>query len=252
MSDVLSVSISPIDGFETFYNVISLVFETLFYGVFDLSLRLHTLNWDIRDSSSPFTFWFSRIIVSRWSELIVIRWLTSMIRKRGRGTRPKMHILFAILIPFLLSSIYWVLQFASVVVRVQTFLGLSKQHTLSEWTYYMNLFNAIVLINVCSCPSSFRSGIWRPAVFQYLVSDGVVVWRAWVLCKEEFGKIVFIPVFLFMLMTRKSSFDKPHERHYTDQFYPQSSSHPSYVSGSPATSPLLDPMLVVPRPSLRR
>lgn len=63
-----------------------------------------------------------------------------------------MHILCAILIPFLLSTIYWVLQFAAVLVRVQLFLGVSGRYTLTEWTYYMNLINAIVLINVFSCP----------------------------------------------------------------------------------------------------
>lgn len=31
------------------------------------------------------------------------------------------------------------------------------------------------------------------------------------LCKDEFGRILCIPIFLFMLMTRESSFNELHE-----------------------------------------
>lgn len=36
-------------------------------------------------------------------------------------------------------------------------------------------------------------------LINYMVTDGIVVWRAWVLCRRNSGRLLYIPVFLWIL-----------------------------------------------------
>ncbi len=39
---------------------------------------------------------------------------------------------------------------------------------------------------------------------QYVFADGVVVWRAWALCRQEYGKFLIVPIFFLVLTLRTS------------------------------------------------
>lgn len=63
-------------------------------------------------------------------------------------------MLVAIFFPFVLSSLYWILEVAQQVIRIQQKLlhpgkPNNDPHILN---YYTTLFNAIILLNVCIAP----------------------------------------------------------------------------------------------------
>ncbi|KAH9052657.1 hypothetical protein EDB87DRAFT_1691758 [Lactarius vividus] len=45
----------------------------------------------------------------------------------------------------------------------------------------------------------------------YALTDGVVVWRAWVICRDECGKLLTAPIVMLILTMRASSFFLPSE-----------------------------------------
>ena len=65
---------------------------------------------------------------------------------------------------------------------------------------YLSLSNAIVLVNVGAIVSILNRSI-IPAISKYSLTDTVVVWRAWVICKEDFRFILKIAVALLLLTT---------------------------------------------------
>ncbi|THG95345.1 hypothetical protein EW026_g6290 [Hermanssonia centrifuga] len=92
-----------------------------------------------------------------------------------------MFLLSAIFIPFVLSSTYWALEVAAQIVRIQTYFINRALRDSRNLTSYVTLFNAITLFN-------------------YVITDAVVVWRAWALCRVNYKKTLLAPVF-FLLMT---------------------------------------------------
>ncbi|KAK0499654.1 hypothetical protein EDD18DRAFT_1329813 [Armillaria luteobubalina] len=103
-----------------------------------------------------------------------------------RGLRGKSRIfLFCMLVfMFSLSTAYWILSVYHIVLLITTSSvhGLSLDNIAS--TYGMQqgtLMNSVVLLN-------------------YLLTDGVVVWRAWVLCHDEYRKSLILP-FVFLCLT---------------------------------------------------
>ncbi|KAJ7141414.1 hypothetical protein C8R44DRAFT_727014 [Mycena epipterygia] len=85
---------------------------------------------------------------------------------------------------YLLATAYWAYSVGDVASRVQ--LAMEDPcnqlgNGTSRVTKLYSLFNAIVLVN-------------------YVLSDGIVVWRAWVICSRHHQKLLHIPI-LFLLLT---------------------------------------------------
>ncbi|KAK0190543.1 hypothetical protein F5146DRAFT_558095 [Armillaria mellea] len=103
-----------------------------------------------------------------------------------KGLRRKSRILlFAMLVfIFSLSTAYWILSLYHIALLITT----SSVHDLPldniASTYGMQqgtLMNSVVLLN-------------------YVLTDGVVVWRAWVLCHDEYNKSLILPL-VFLCLT---------------------------------------------------
>ncbi|KAF7792383.1 hypothetical protein EIP86_003420 [Pleurotus ostreatoroseus] len=86
------------------------------------------------------------------------------------------------LAPFILSSAFWGLRFAELLDQIHVFFIEPAEQLSFNYTYYITLFNAIILINL-------------------IISDAVVVWRACVLCQDDFKKLLLIPKFWLILTT---------------------------------------------------
>ncbi|KAL5485980.1 hypothetical protein ACEPAI_7024 [Sanghuangporus weigelae] len=77
---------------------------------------------------------------------------------------------------FLLSTAYWVTSIGSEISTLVV-TSSSSPDRLTVWSSLSELFNSLLLIN-------------------YILTDGIVVWRAWVLCKDGSKKILMVPLFL--------------------------------------------------------
>ncbi|PBL02981.1 hypothetical protein ARMGADRAFT_1024102 [Armillaria gallica] len=95
-----------------------------------------------------------------------------------RGLRRKSHIfLFGMLVfMFSLSTAYWILTLYNDVNLIATSFLYGVSHDV-----HMPLLNALVLLN-------------------YVLTDGVVVWRAWVICRNEYRKSLILPL-VFLCLT---------------------------------------------------
>ncbi|KAJ6594341.1 hypothetical protein B0H19DRAFT_1095054 [Mycena capillaripes] len=110
---------------------------------------------------------------------------TRMLLQRGFKIKINL-IMFAITsFMYLLSAGYWIFSCAFVAHRMRNYVELATTgvepglDTIDHW-YVM--FNAIIIIN-------------------YVLSDGIVVWRAWVICLRSHRKYMCIPVFFLSLTT---------------------------------------------------
>lgn len=79
-------------------------------------------------------------------------------RKRGHKAKAKSYLLLAILIPFFLSSVYWALRLADLVISLSS-LASSNKSSLKVDDYKL-LFGSIILLNV-SC------SYWNAYCVQY-------------------------------------------------------------------------------------
>ncbi|KAJ3546295.1 hypothetical protein NM688_g5530 [Phlebia brevispora] len=116
----------------------------------------------------------------------------------GHVFRLNKYLLVAILLPFMVSSTYWVIQLTEQLVRVYTFFIEPAKRNNLNLSSYAEMFNAIALINA-STHSQSSMALLTGLPIQYLVSDGIVVWRAWVLCKEDYKKALMAPMFFITL-----------------------------------------------------
>ncbi|KAJ7141386.1 hypothetical protein C8R44DRAFT_974912 [Mycena epipterygia] len=116
----------------------------------------------------------------------VLIWLsTRMLLKRKLKTTVN-RVMFGITtFMYLLSAAYWAYSVADGVDRMYEFIGLAvnpfkflPDHT--QVTQWSPLFNAVTLIN-------------------YVLSDGVVVWRAWIICLRNHRKYLWITIFFLAL-----------------------------------------------------
>ncbi|KAF8199816.1 hypothetical protein K438DRAFT_668203 [Mycena galopus ATCC 62051] len=114
---------------------------------------------------------------------------TRMLLKRGLKTKTH-RVLFGITtFMYLLSAAYWAYSIAYVGDRMQVYIELATDKTdfasntdaVVKWS---PLFNASVYIN-------------------YVLSDGIVIWRAWVICLRSHRKYMRIPIF-FLVATSLS------------------------------------------------
>ncbi|KAJ7497583.1 hypothetical protein FB451DRAFT_237722 [Mycena latifolia] len=115
---------------------------------------------------------------------VIIFLSTRMLMRRGLKARVDRILLVITLFMYLLSAAYWAYCFADVVNRIQIYME-NPYPPLpvisSPVTKWLPLFNAVVLVN-------------------YVLSDGVVVWRARLICSSEDHKYMYFPLF-FMILT---------------------------------------------------
>ncbi|KAJ7141393.1 hypothetical protein C8R44DRAFT_763323 [Mycena epipterygia] len=111
----------------------------------------------------------------------VLIWLsTQMLLKRRLKTTVNRTMFGITTFMYLLSAAYWAYSVADGVDRMYQYIGLAvhplkvlPDHTqITQWS---PLFNAITLIN-------------------YVLSDGVVVWRAWVICLRNHRKYLWVTI----------------------------------------------------------
>ncbi|KAL5525814.1 hypothetical protein ACEPAG_7151 [Sanghuangporus baumii] len=124
------------------FKTISLICQTLFYGVYAALI--------------PFSTHF-------------------LLRRKTMSKANKLMFSITILM-FLLSTMYWVTSIGSEISTLVIFFSSSPDRS-TVWSSLFELFNSLLLIN-------------------YVLTDGIVVWRAWVLCKDGSKKILMVPLFL--------------------------------------------------------
>ncbi|KAH7874893.1 uncharacterized protein C8R40DRAFT_1171008 [Lentinula edodes] len=101
--------------------------------------------------------------------------------RRGLATRAR-KILFRISIfMFLLSTVYWIASVSTLIQLIQVWFLASDPDAHSA-PNYLPILNALALVN-------------------YIITDGVVVWRAWVLCSGDGTKALTMCLFMLGLAT---------------------------------------------------
>ncbi|THU96904.1 hypothetical protein K435DRAFT_890726 [Dendrothele bispora CBS 962.96] len=103
---------------------------------------------------------------------------TYIMLKRGLKTRMQKFLFGMSLFMFLLSTIYWVLSFVTLIRLIQIWFFNLDSIVQSQPTF-LPMWSAIVLLN-------------------YVLTDGVVVWRAWVLCQDQSRKALWFAIFFFV------------------------------------------------------
>ncbi|KAJ7588131.1 hypothetical protein C8J56DRAFT_709292, partial [Mycena floridula] len=116
------------------------------------------------------TFFYGKSFYDFDVALLIIR----SFRQRGVKGRAGVTLFVMTIFMFILCSAYWAVSVAHCAFSILAEGGVSRP------TPY-TLMNALVLIN-------------------YVLADGVVVWRAWILCREEYERLLRVPwVLLFMM-----------------------------------------------------
>ncbi|KAI0305705.1 hypothetical protein B0F90DRAFT_1094489 [Multifurca ochricompacta] len=97
-----------------------------------------------------------------------------VMRAKGLRARSRQFLFVMTMFMFALSTLYWILSLAvTFLVFRAWFSNLDPNtHQPPNW---LPMFSAIVLLN-------------------YILTDGVVVWRAWVLCPDQSKAILMVPV----------------------------------------------------------
>jgi len=131
------------DGIAVIFDVLSLIFQSLLYGVFAVLL--------------PYSLY------------------------KIRHRKAKVNILMkSIIFMFTLSTICWIMTVIAVILRIHAYFVAPSSTNLRNSAILITITNAIILVN-------------------YIITDGVVVWRAWVLCKDDHPVLVKIPIALLII-----------------------------------------------------
>ncbi|KAH9998433.1 hypothetical protein BJV74DRAFT_904642 [Russula compacta] len=91
-------------------------------------------------------------------------------------------LLFAMkMIMFVLSTMYWILSIVITFLEIKAWFSEldPATHDPPDW---LPMFSAILLIN-------------------YILTDGVVVWRAWVLCSDQSRALLMVPIVFLAINT---------------------------------------------------
>ncbi|KAJ4478419.1 hypothetical protein J3R30DRAFT_3404464 [Lentinula aciculospora] len=99
--------------------------------------------------------------------------------RRGLTTRARKVLFGMTILMFLLSTMYWIASISTLIQLIQAWFIASDPDAQST-PDYLPLFSALVLVN-------------------YALTDGVVVWRAWVLCSVDGTKSLMICFFMLSL-----------------------------------------------------
>ncbi|EJD54811.1 hypothetical protein AURDEDRAFT_119186 [Auricularia subglabra TFB-10046 SS5] len=102
------------------------------------------------------------------------------VRKRGKRTHSANWLLYLNGFMFMLSVVYWVNSILLLYLVLRAYFLAPSQALLDKLGVWASLGNAIITIN-------------------YVIADGVVVWRAWVLCRADAGRWLYLPVFFLTL-----------------------------------------------------
>jgi len=94
----------------------------------------------------------------------------------GIRSRSRKWLLAMTTMMFALSTMYWILSVVITFLVIDTYIG---TRIAPDW---LPMFSAILLIN-------------------YIITDGVVVWRAWVLCSDQSRVALMIPVVMLAINT---------------------------------------------------
>ncbi|KIK60229.1 hypothetical protein GYMLUDRAFT_244657 [Collybiopsis luxurians FD-317 M1] len=104
---------------------------------------------------------------------------SSIMLHRGLGTRARKILFGMILFMFLQSTAYWIASISTLIQLIQVWF-LSLDPDAGTPPNYISFFNALMSVN-------------------YILTDGVVVWRAWVLCSADGRKALKICLFILCL-----------------------------------------------------
>ncbi|KAI0266779.1 hypothetical protein BC834DRAFT_984112 [Gloeopeniophorella convolvens] len=103
---------------------------------------------------------------------------TYVMIKKGLQTRARKFLFAMTIFMFVLASVHWAVSVTLVIALIKTWFDTSDPTGVPP--DYLPIFNAIILIN-------------------YILTDGVVVWRAWVLCGNDGKKKMFVPIAFLVL-----------------------------------------------------
>ncbi|KZV80085.1 hypothetical protein EXIGLDRAFT_577792, partial [Exidia glandulosa HHB12029] len=85
---------------------------------------------------------------------------------------------------FILSSAFWAASVADLLLYFHAYFIAPSPAFARKTDTFSTLENAIILTN-------------------YVLTDGVVVWRAWVLCRHDSGRVLYVPC-AFLILTSLS------------------------------------------------
>lgn len=178
------------------YTAVGLCFQSLVYGQSSPVLHAQSklsdevnCNRHIRRSNAIFV---SCPFVSVRDRLFACPCTQDMHRKRGLKSKSNMFTFGVTLFMFALSTAYWAASVANLIAKIQSIVIDPSERSTDDIITYHLLFNAVILINVSLQydQSIFHLDIIPP---QYVITDGVVVWRAWILCPNTSRWILLIP-----------------------------------------------------------
>ncbi|KAI3595882.1 hypothetical protein WG66_008851 [Moniliophthora roreri] len=104
---------------------------------------------------------------------------TYFMLKKGLKTKIRKLLFITILFMFMVSTAYWVLKIVDLLSTIRTLNGKSSGGIDAHTGSAEEVFAALALLN-------------------YVLTDGVVLWRAWVLCGMESRLLLLIPLFFLV------------------------------------------------------
>ncbi|KAI3620015.1 hypothetical protein WG66_009052 [Moniliophthora roreri] len=99
--------------------------------------------------------------------------------KKGIKTMYRKLLFIAILFMFNVSTVYWILKIIDLLSIIRGLDGMSSSGGKDYNASAERVLGAFALIN-------------------YILTDGVVLWRAWVLCNMESKWLLFVPLFFLV------------------------------------------------------
>ncbi|KAF7315791.1 hypothetical protein MIND_00095200 [Mycena indigotica] len=119
---------------------------------------------------------------------VLILLATRLFLQRGLKTLSTRVLLALSLFMYIVSTAFWAYTVADVVAATQNYIDPTNVQWANFFTQVsvpFTLWNAIVLVN-------------------FVVSDGIVIWRAWVICRRSHRVYLLIPT-AFLLLTAAST-----------------------------------------------
>ncbi|KAF8139492.1 hypothetical protein K438DRAFT_1946745 [Mycena galopus ATCC 62051] len=115
---------------------------------------------------------------------VIIFLSTRMLMKRGLKTKANRNLLVITLFMYLLSGAYFVYRTMDLCSRIEFFVQNPQtlQAVSTPITHLLALFNALTYIN-------------------YTLCDGVIIWRARLICSQGHRKYLYLPLFFLTLTT---------------------------------------------------
>ncbi|KAK7030478.1 hypothetical protein VNI00_014065 [Paramarasmius palmivorus] len=97
--------------------------------------------------------------------------------KKGLKTTIRKLLFSAILLMFIISTIYWGFKISNLLEDLQRLKTITGDSEFPETNHsVVQIFAALALIN-------------------YVLTDGVVLWRVWVLCSMDYRRLLYVPIF---------------------------------------------------------